>query len=97
MTATLPMSEATVVVGRRLRDCEDGGIYLIVGVDEDGNYLIGVWYEGYQGMVEPKDVHDVGESHLPCRCEENEITICDACEQGTTCLDCYTWVDELRT
>lgn len=91
MTAPLAVSEVGVVIGKRIKDCEDGTIYTIIGIDDDGDYIL--YYEGdcaiYCGREE---VHGAEDPHL-CICKKMGWS-CDLCMLGVSCWDCYIWLKE---
>lgn len=64
MTAPLLDVGAAAGIGRRLRDCDDGEILTVTGIDQDGDYEV-VGEGGWPWFVDPIDVHEMGEPHLP--------------------------------
>ncbi len=93
MTTTLaPEKAKSTFVGRRIRDCEDGTIHTILGVDDDGDFIIYYTDNGVPVYAGWYEMHHEGESHM-CWCVFWGVIPCPDCRDGR-CFDCYTWVKE---
>lgn len=83
MTQTMSLRLVFTVVGRKIRDCHDGEVLLIIGIDSDGDYVC----EDFLGRVCPVDpthVHSSDELHSP------EVLFLWGFETV-----CYCWIGEV--
>lgn len=66
MTATLREQTTGTHFGRKLRDCDDGEILTVLGIDAEAHYIV-VGEDGRDWRVPADECHEVHEAHQPLR------------------------------